>query len=138
VTTILVDGVATEVGAAPLTLLCHKGDVRLDPDGQVEIGAEQTLERARRVTPEEWAYLRVHPIFCKMFGFVFPTMEMPLRLHREGTGVQHVTGMILLLIELEPDQKPFLRFPESFLHPSAQSGLANLFAYLASPKPAAP
>lgn len=125
--TILVDGKPTEVGDKPLTLLCHKGDVHLMPDGQVEIGPEQTLARANRVSKEEWAALQADTTFVELMelvlGRIFPLYP---DLKCAGTGVRHMTGMLLLFRELQPGQKPFLRYPESFLHPSSQTRLPEL------------
>lgn len=134
--TILVDGVPTEVGDKPITLLCHQGDVHLAPSNQVEIGPEQTLARAARVTDDEWAALCADPSFVQLFHIVFPDIDpQPMRkLHREGTGVRHIVGMLLMMAELTPDQQPFLRYPESFLHPSAQSRLAELFVFFTGGK----
>lgn len=123
---ILVDGVVTEIEAKPITLLCHRGDVRLDPYQQVEIGPEQTLAFVAGIRPNEWAAIRVAPVFEELFRIVFPDMPMPYFLHQEGTGVRHVTGLILMVLELEPGQQPYFRMPESFLHPAAQSRMADL------------
>ena len=124
--TILVDDVATEIGDKPITLLCHKGDVRLDPDGQVEIGAEQTLAREARITPAEWALLRNMPIFQRLFGIMFPAMDLAkVRLHQEGMGGRHVTGMILMLLELEPAGSRTCAFPNRSCI-RAQSRLGDL------------
>lgn len=132
---IVLDGVITEIGDKPLTLLCHKGDVRLEPHVQVEIGAEQTLAREARITADEWQLIRVHPAFAQLFAIVMPDKDLlTLRLHHEGMGVRHLTGLLLMLCELEPGQTPYLRFPESFLHPSAQARLGDLCVFLATRK----
>lgn len=127
--TILVDGAQQEVGDKPITMVCHTEGVRCDPDGQVEIGPEQTIARAADLTAEDWDMLRDIPIFAEMFHIVFPNMQMPAKLPQEGLGVRHVAGMILMLLELKDGQQPYMRFPESFLHPSAQSKLADLFIF---------
>lgn len=130
-TSILLDGVPTAIAAKRITLLCHGGDVNLMPDGQVEIGPEQTIARANAVTPEEWALIREHSDFKALFKVVFPGTLIPTRLHWEGMGMRHITGMLLMLLELEPGKTPFMRYPESFLHPGVQSRLGDLFARLA-------
>jgi hypothetical protein len=132
--TMLIDGVTTEVGDKPVTLLCHKGDVHITPTDQVEIGPEQTLARAGNVTQKEWEDLRNDASFIQLFNIVFPEMSpLPDRITQQGTGVRHVVGMLLLLCEAitaTPPRRPFLRYPESFLHPSAQSKLADLIILL--------
>lgn len=124
---ILVDDKPTEIELKPITLLCHDGKVHLEPDGQVLIGPEETIARAAEITQAEWEEIREMPAIIKLFGMVFKDMKMPAVLEREGLGVRHIIGMICMLFELEEGQTPFIRYPESFLHPSAQSGLADLF-----------
>lgn len=130
-TSILVDGKPTDIDAAPITLLCHRGDVHLMPDGQVEINPEQTIARANRVSREEWDALRVDPAFLSLFRIVFPDLTLHnCALEQAGMGVRHITGMLLLLGELQPGQSPYVRFPEAFLHGAAQSRLGDLFIRL--------
>lgn len=130
-TSILLDGVPTEIDVRRITLLCHKDNVRVDPDGQVEIGPDQTLARAAAVTPDEWVALQGDATFRDLLESVlgagmFPCVGLP----DCGMGMRHMTGMILMFLELEPGQTPYVRFPESFLHPSSQSRLADLFIRL--------
>lgn len=131
--TILVNGEVKDIGDKPLTLLCHKGDVHLMPDGQVEIGPEQTLARANKVTSEEWVALQKDAAFRDLIELVLGVGIFPMvpDLKYCGTGVRHITGMILMFAELGPDQVPFVRYPESFLHPLSQTRLADLFIRLA-------
>lgn len=129
--TILVDGKVTEIETRRITLLAHKGDVHLMPDGQVEIGPEQTLGRADLVSDEEWIRLMGDPTFRELMelvlGDIFPLVP---RLKDCGMGVRHITGMILMFLELQPGQTPFVRYPESFLHPRSQTMLADFFIRL--------
>lgn len=134
--TILVDGVKKEIDIKRLTLICHKGDVHIMPDGQVEIGPEQTLARASQVTDEEWVALKKDKAFCSMLEMVLGVGVFPCvdQLKDCGTGTRHIVGMILMFAELLPDQVPFIRYPESFLHPSSQVRLADLFLLLTGGK----
>lgn len=129
---ILVDGKPTEIELKRITLLAHKGDVHLMPDGQVEIGPEQTLARADQVTKEEWKALQADPVFVGLAEGVLGSGNFPMfhDLKQCGTGTRHITGMILMFLELEQGQTPFVRYPESFLHPSSQTRLADLFIKL--------
>lgn len=130
-TSILIDGKPTEIEAKRLTLLCHKGDVHIMPNGQVEIGPEQTLARANMVTPEEWKGLQNDPLFVELMEMVIgANFPMVGDLAQCGTGTRHLTGLILMFLELEEGQIPYVRYPESFLHPSSQSRLADLFIRL--------
>lgn len=125
---ILVDGKPTEVGDKPFTLLAHKGDVHLMPTDQVEIGPEQTLARAALVTDDEWVALMQDQTFVELMELVLGGGSFPMvpRLKDCGTGTRHMTGMLLLFAELNGRQ-PYIRYPESFLHPSSQSQLPQLF-----------
>lgn len=127
--TILVDGKEHEVDLRRLTLLCHKDNVQVEPNGQVLIGPEQTLARSALVTDDEWVALMADPIYQELIELVFGAGMFPMvpQLKDCGTGVRHITGLILMFAELEPGQTPFVRFPEAFLHPSSQSRLADLF-----------
>lgn len=128
---ILVDGVPTEVGDKPITLLAHKGDVHLAPTDQVEIGPEQTLARASQVTDAEWVALMQDATFVELAESVLGAGSFPMvpRLKDCGTGTRHITGMILLFSELNGRQ-PYVRYPESFLHPLSQTRLAQLLIRL--------
>lgn len=130
--TILVDGKQTEIDLRRLTLLCHRADVHLMPDGQVEIGPEQTLARADQITKDEWALLQKDPVYIELAEMVLGSGIFPMvgDLKQCGTGTRHITGLILMMLELEPGQTPYIRYPESFLHPLSQTRLADLFIRL--------
>lgn len=132
--TVLVDGERHEVGDKRITLIAHKDDVVVNPDGQVLIGPEQTLARADRVTEEEWVALQQDKTFVDLVEMVLGAWIFPMvsDLKQCGTGTRHITGMILMFLELEKGQTPYVRYPESFLHPSSQSRLADLFIRLSS------
>lgn len=131
-TSILIDSKPAEIELRRLTLLCHRGDVHLMPDGQVEIGPEQTLARAAQVTNEEWMRLQTDPLFKELMELVLGAGTFPMvgQLANCGSGTRHLTGLILMMLELKRGQTPFVRYPESFLHPSSQVRLADLFIRL--------
>lgn len=127
--TILVNGKQTEIETKRITLVCHSGNVHLMPDGQVEIGPEQTIARANQVTREEWQTLQADPAFRELIEMVIGAGVFPMihDLAQCGMGVRHITGMILMFAELEEGQTPYVRYPESFLHPRSQTALADFF-----------
>lgn len=134
--TVMVDGERQEVGDKRITLICHKGDVLVNPDGQVLIGPEQTLARADRVTEEEWVALQQDKTFVELVEMVIGGWSFPMvgDLKQCGTGTRHITGMILMFLELEKGQTPYVRYPESFLHPLSQARLGDLFIRLTGGK----
>lgn len=103
-----------------LTLVCHKDDMNvkiLDQD-VMEINPEMTLSMAAELTHEQWQFLRQQPVFREKFGLVFKGIEPPDNLHSASMGIKHVTGMIILIAQaIGTGKRPFLRLPESFLHP---------------------
>jgi hypothetical protein len=127
--TILVDGKQTEIETKRITLVCHSGNVHLMPDGQVEIGPEQTIARANRVSRGEWIVMQADPLFRELLESVIGAGAFPMvdDLAQCGMGVRHMTGMILMFAELEEGQTPYVRYPESFLHPSSAVRLADFF-----------
>ncbi len=131
-----VNGESHEVETSPLTLLCHGGTLRIDVPGRFEINPTLTLRHAQTITDARLAILR-EARFDHLFRMVFTDIDPPASaadIRREGDGVRHVVGMISLLLECVGNGvQPFLRLPESFLHPKAQAGLADLLIDLLVP-----
>lgn len=121
------------LGKQKLTVLCHQDDVEItnDLEDTVEITPEDTLARAAQLTEADWVWLQAQPDFMRRLRCVFKEDRFPEfkgSFKMQGHGLKHTVGLILLLLIAAGDGKrPFVRFPESFLHPSQQSGLADLF-----------
>jgi hypothetical protein len=131
--TIIADGTPHDVEVRPITLICHHGNVALQVPGRVEIGPEQTLARTGQMTQPEWDQWRKLPPFAHGFKTVFNDQELPERLPSADMGVRHIVGLLVLLIEtVVAGGKPFLRLPESFLHPRYQLNLADLLVQLSN------
>lgn len=123
-----------------LTLLCHDGGVNIQNDRAdiVEIGPEQTLACAAKIDANAWAWMKEQPSFMRLLRLVFPADRFDVGsepLSQHGIGFRHVVGMIVLLKgAMHAGKTPLVKFPESHLHPSAQLGLADLFAALTAPE----
>ena len=118
---------------APVTLLTHRGDVRIENDcpDTVEITGVDTIHFADALPLEGWRELKATPGFMQLFRLVFPKLELSdVPLCEEGMGVRHVTGLIVLTVNaIASGKRPFWRYPEAHLHPTAQLGLCDLMVF---------
>lgn len=125
---IKVNGEPQEVEVRPITLLCHNGMANIEVEGRVVINPVSTLECVGMLTKEQWQTLAQAEAFKELFKTVFPDLDMPADITREGMGVKHVVGLILMIrYAALIGKQPFIQMPESYLHPKYQSNLANLF-----------
>ncbi|MES2729990.1 MAG: hypothetical protein V4621_07870 [Pseudomonadota bacterium] len=95
------------------------------------IGPMQTLARADQVAPEEWAALQADPVFrnrmeCVLGAGVFPAVS---DLKECGTGMRHITGLILLHRDLPEGEIPVMHKIGWGLHPNSQHALACLLEH---------
>jgi len=120
----------------PLCLLYHNGTVNMvnDREDTMEISPVQTLAVAQIMDRDNlWESFRANESFMHLFRFVFPE-ERIIPERKASTGVRHVSGMIVLLAAARRERlRAFLRFPESYLHPKAQLGLADMMISLSKP-----
>jgi hypothetical protein len=94
-----------------------------------------TVPCADALTVETWNQIRTIPNFLKMWHCIFPSVTPPETLKGEGLGYRHVVGMLVLIVQaLAKGKRPFLRFPETYLHPAAQLGLGDLLLMLSTGK----
>jgi hypothetical protein len=135
---IFVNGEPRAIKVKPITFLAHKGDMVLDIPEVVEISSPATLQRSQKLTQGELDFLHVCGV-KELFNMVFadvPHIQLPKtinELSQQGTGVNHVVGMLAMIYEAVLDNKQFfLRNPETHLHPSAQAGLADVLVTLAT------
>ena len=137
--TISVDGNPHEIEVRPITLLCHRGAQRIDVPGHFEISPETTVKHADAMGPDHWILSRRHGL-DGLFALVFDDVALPddpAGLARLPLGVRHAVGLVdLLLIAVGTGAKPFLRLPETYLHPRSQTGIA-VDAVLEFPRSAA-
>lgn len=122
-----------------LTMIFHPGNVNIavDKPDTVLIDPERTMACAKAIDAEAWAYLKAQPRFQTLMRFVFGEEDFPdlftetYPLQAHGSGVRHVVGLILLLLDARRQGKsPYIRMPETHLHPRQQLGLADLFLHL--------
>lgn len=119
-----------------LNILCHQDGVTIDPapdeEGVVLIDPTLTVALASTITQDEWVELNTSEEFQKVWKMIFD-FEVPATLLDQGDGVKHVVGLYVALTSaIALGVTPWVRFPETYLHPSSQSGLADMFAYLAA------
>jgi len=119
---------------AKLQMLFHKGNINfVNDDPNVEtIDPETTVAMARKLDRKAWAWLKSNKEFMGLFRLVFPEDLFQFfeddSVEELGLGMQHVIGLILLIRNAQrTGKKPFIRFPESYLHPAQQLGLGDLF-----------
>ena len=124
----------------PLNFLCHDGTtvIRNDMPNTVTIDPTATMEMARRISSEEgaWNFLKGDKGFMALFSCVynaeaFRSMGADIPLTDYPEGVQHITGLIVMVKEAQATGKrAFIRLPETYLHPRQQVGLGDLFISL--------
>jgi hypothetical protein len=125
-----VDGHEHEVETKPVTLIAHNGTMNIKPlDADIlEISPETTVKRADELSPLEWDELKAYPQFMELWSLVYTDTPPPQFLNTAMLGMRHVVGLILLFKQaIYENKRPFVRLPESYLHPRQQSGLADLF-----------
>lgn len=123
-----------EVEAKQLTIICHNGDMELTvkEDDVVEINAEATVARAAKISSEEWATIRTMDRFKELVGSI---IAIPEDLHASPLATRHVVGMVCLIAEtVNAGKRPFLKLPETYLHPRQQAELGDMLVILSNGK----
>lgn len=131
-----VEGNVTEhtVEGRPLTIITHQGAMEVDAVDSdiVTITANDTVSLAESLTIEEWLSLRLTPEFCCLFKQVFNFNPPVLLL---TTDTKHVVGLILHIANaFAAGKRPFLKFPETHLHPAQHAALASMLSGLTGKK----
>lgn len=129
------------VGLTPLTVLLPSAEIwqKISVPGAVEISSPETMKVAHAMSQQEldvWFQLGGEELFDLVFSsqnISAPKTVNELKI--AGDGVCHVVGMIaMIFVALSQDKKVFLQFPETHLHPKAQSGLASMLHHLTARK----
>ena len=124
--------------ARPLTVMVPSSNFPWDIEvpGTVEIGSPATTERAQKLTQEELDAFRAGDA-ARLFEMVFASQDIKLpktikELRQAGSGVLHVVGMIVMILEAyaSGNFRVYLKFPETHLHHKAQIGLVEMLRYL--------
>lgn len=128
------DGQDIEVGTGVnLTVLCHPGEMNLESADERldEITPERTVAFAKTLTEGDWKHLTSGDIMKTLFGCVWGEFPLPATiedLHKSNIAVRHTVGLIILCVEAVFNGRvPFVRLPETYLHPKQQAGLGDLF-----------
>lgn len=132
--TVTHDGVEQEhkLEGKRLMLLVHQGglEVHATDEDIFTITAEDTVKAAAIIPAAEWAQVRVMPKFVEYFKMVFE-FDPPVNLAASTIDVRHVVGMMLLLGKaLAEGKRPFIKLPETYLHPKQQSNIASFLVKL--------
>jgi hypothetical protein len=126
---ILLDGEEQTIRVRPITLIVKSPNTPFDVQApeRLMIDARMTLAHAAQV-------VTLHPKTEGLFRTVFPKYDRdvtPDEIRREGVGMRHVLGLIdLTLACVVEGRKCGWRYPESFLDPAAQLGLADVLVAL--------
>ncbi len=127
------------IAVKPLTILVPSAEIwqKISVPNSVEIGSPETLECAGKLTQEDLDALHkmgAQELFDRVFSSQSISMPKAIQeLKMAGGGVQHVVGMIVMILNaLAEGKRIHLRNPETHLHPKAQAGLAEMLTFLVS------
>lgn len=134
--------------ATPLTVILHQGDIDireiLPTDGGpdiVEIGPDHTLQVVATMGPKSYKIVTQHPWLRKSWESVVGAggkheVSLPETIEEmraSSLASRHVFGMLFLIGEaLFSGKRPFVKLPESYLHPAQQCQLGDLFVKLSN------
>lgn len=128
-----VDGVEKEVALGMLTVLTHQGEanIKITDHRVAEITPEDTLMMARNIPQSLWVEWREAKKFVSMWTTVWNDTPPPKVLAEANHAMRHTVGLFALVgAALRRGKVPFVRLPETYLHPKQQAGLADLFSKL--------
>ena len=122
-----------DIPLSQITLLFHDGaeDIEIvDPEVLV-IDPQLTVDTARTIADEVWLEVRANPAFKHLFKLIWTERDPPVSLSGASASMLHTIGLILLLRHAQVhNMLSFVRWPETYLHPRNQAGLADVLAVL--------
>lgn len=112
-----------DFGDKPLTIICHKGDIQVEATDQITLDTDVTRYHGERV-------VKIDPIAQAWIEFILGyELESFIQPSDRTVAQAHIIGLCDLPIKLmQKAGRPlpfFIKEPESFLHPSQQSCLAD-------------
>lgn len=128
----------------PLNVLVHQQGIRVDVPNALQIDGRRTLKTVEDLTERDWQHASTSQIFEHLFRKTFPLddetlgkIQIPKTVEelKEGDfGVQHVCGMIIMIVETMfrakdagvPNVKIFIREIETHLHPRTQQRIMSM------------
>lgn len=146
--TVITDTDRLDIEVKPLTIICHQGhvDIReiVAADGGppiVEIGPDHTIDAVAHMkastyafwlsipwVPEEW--VRIVGSEGKHAVTMPATIE---EMRASSLAHRHVFGLLTRVAEVVVSgARPFIRLPESYLHPSQQVAIAQFLVRLSN------
>lgn len=116
---------------ATLNILCHRDDVEIVQDRAdvLEITPESTLAMAAKFSNVTWDMAKQDADFVSRLKTVFPDLDIDNDKHLRDypIAVRHIVGMIVSInMAINTGKMPFVRYPETYLHPSSQANVADL------------
>lgn len=116
-------------GDEAIKIMCHKGDIDIvnDRPDVFEINPERTLKAASIIDEDGWRYLKTSAPFMRYFRMIFPDYVLDdTPLAAQPVGVRHAVGLIVASVgAVKAGHVIFWKFPETYLHPLQQLGLAD-------------
>jgi hypothetical protein len=143
------DGSRIDIETKRFTVICHQGDIDitdiLPADGGpaiVEIGPDHTLQYVAQMHPKTYEFFAGVPWLRERWLHVIGAegkhdVTMPETIEamrKSGLAHRHVFGLLCRLAEVVvAGHRPFIKLPESYLHPAQQFALADTLIRLTSP-----
>ena len=130
-----VGGEVHELEGRPINIVCTAPDFqqRIRYPGRVELGTEATMHHSGLVRS---FHEHTPRMVAQVFGIKDVASVTPGWCRQAGSGVMHCAGLIDLSLKLCQLGVPFVWVhPESYLHPSAQCGLADVMVEIATNPP---
>lgn len=149
--TVITDTDRIDIEVKPLTIICHQGTVNIKDiipaDGGppiIEIGPDHTIEVVAMMKASTYLFWRGIPWVVEEWtkivgsegrfhgkGVEFPETIEAMR--ASSLASRHVFGLITRVAEVVVGGfRPFLRLPESYLHPSQQVAIAQFLVRLSN------
>lgn len=129
--TIIVNGEAHEIEIKKLNLVFHQDGINVAYPDRAVIDPQVTISEINALPEAVYKQVINHPLFLELFHIVFPKdRKINPVINRENgdLSILHVSGLICLLIETTRLGVPVaIKYPETYLHPSTQVNLADLF-----------
>lgn len=127
---LIVNNTEVDAGDKRLTLICHPGDATVRPvDPAVAVIDPAFCQWAAQRLHDngEWDALRNTRRFQYLWALVWKETPPPENLGEANEAMRHTAGLILGTVgAIRANKQIMLKFPETYLHPGQQSGLADL------------
>ncbi len=126
-----------EIETKPVTIVAPSQEManqrmEMVDEDIVTITPELTLKTAASVSQTEWVDLVKIEQFVNTLKLVTKS-DPPEILASAGLGFKHLVGLVLMtIVAINDEKRPHWAYPETYLHPAWQTGLADLAIFLTS------